>query len=132
MQDIKENREQDSGIFYTEKISLSFLCYIDCIINFGGAIMKVFPSDTEGWALWLMHGLETFILVIFMATIFGIRVEYGIYGERLILLNCVITPALIIMSIVMFFMNKREATIGLEISMVGIAMVLWLLPALNR
>lgn len=37
--------------------------------------MKVFPKDTIEWALWLMHGLETFILTIFIATILGIRVE---------------------------------------------------------
>jgi hypothetical protein len=96
----------------------------------GRAIMRVFPKGIIGWVLWMMHGFEAFILTIFLATICGLRVEYGIYGERLIVLNCLITAALIVMSIIMLFRNKLEANAGLATGVLGIAMVLWLLPAL--
>lgn len=94
--------------------------------------MKVYPKDTIGLVLWMMHGLEAFILNIFLATIFGIQVEYGIYGERIIILNCFITPALILISTIMLLVNKLEAKAGLVIGALGITMVFFLLPALSR
>jgi len=94
--------------------------------------MKVFPKGTIGWALWLMHGLETFVLTIFFAVICGIRVEYAIFGENLIRLNCITTLVIFIISFIMLLFNKREAHIGLAIGMVGVAMAFMLLPALNK
>ena len=90
--------------------------------------MNILPKGFIGWTFWLMHGLETFVLTILFANIFGIPVDHC---ESLILLNCAISPALVIISFLVRHLNDWEAAFGLFVGVLGILLIFLLLPALN-
>jgi hypothetical protein len=94
--------------------------------------MRMFPNSKIGCTLWLMHALETFILTISSAIYLGIRIEYALYAELIVLAHCLITPILIVVSFSMLRVKNEAATVGLAIGVVGVATIFWLVAALNR
>ncbi len=95
-------------------------------------IMRIIPRELTGWTILLMHAAEAFILTVCAAFVGGIRFQYAAHnvGEMIILLHCVVTLILLVLSVIMAIKRVRAATTGFVVATAGIVTALYLLPTL--
>jgi hypothetical protein len=79
-----------------------------------------------------MHASEAFILTVVAAFVGGVRLQFTPHniGEKIILLQCVSTLFLLVLSVIMKIKGQTEATIGFAVGALGIMSAWFLLPTL--